>query len=829
MENIDSQMTLLSSLKNGEYGIITKVKGYGAFRKRISEMGFVTGSKVTVIKKAPLQDPVEYEVMGYRVSLRKREADLIEVATEKEAENMQKMPFGGTFEETVKRIATEKGKVINVALVGNPNCGKTSMFNHTTGQHEHVGNYSGVTVDLKTSSVTRGEYKINVTDLPGTYSISEYSPEERYVRKHLTTEMPDIVINVVDASNLERNLFLTTQLIDMDIKVVMALNMYDELEKKGDKFDYKTLGKMIGIPIVPTVASKGKGLDDLLDKVIELYEDKSEEYRHIHINYGHSLNEAISCIKKEISKNHAFTDMFHSRYVAIKLLENEQTFVADLKRVSECDDILNVANEQIKKIEDEFDEKSSAVLTDAKYAFVRGALQETYQKQEDEAKNILNYAADVILTHKWFGFPFFLFFMWLMFQLTFTVGGVPMEWIDAGVGALSDFVRSSMDDGPLRSLLVDGIIGGVGGVIIFLPNILILFLCISLMEDTGYMARAAFIMDRLMHAIGLHGKSFIPLLMGFGCNVPAIMATRTLDNRKDRIITIMILPFMSCSARLPVFVLLISAFFTDNQGLVLLSVYAVGVLVAILTAVLFRRLFFKEDEVPFVMELPPYRMPTMRNTLRHMWDKSVQYLSKMGTVILTASILIWALGYFPQDVDYSKDYEAELQKVENNSSLTDELREELTAQIKVEQESEHTEKSYIGQLGHAIEPVIEPLGYDWKIGVSIITGLAAKEIVVGSMGVLYQSDLEADENSANLQEKLKTQKFTSGDKVGQLVFTPVVAYSFMIFVLLYFPCFAALAAIRREAGTKWAALSAVYTTGVAWIVAFVVTQVGSLL
>jgi len=500
-----------------------------------------------------------------------------------------------------------------------------------------------------------------------------------------------------------------------------------------------------------------------------------------------------------------------------------------LKRVSECDDILNVANEQIKKIEDEFDEKSSAVLTDAKYAFVRGALQETYQKHEDEAKNILNYAADVILTHKWFGFPFFLFFMWLMFQLTFTVGGVPMEWIDAGVGALSDFVRSSMDDGPLRSLLVDGIIGGVGGVIIFLPNILILFLCISLMEDTGYMARAAFIMDRLMHAIGLHGKSFIPLLMGFGCNVPAIMATRTLDNRKDRIITIMILPFMSCSARLPVFVLLISAFFTDNQGLVLLSVYAVGVLVAILTAILFRRLFFKEDEVPFVMELPPYRMPTMRNTLRHMWDKSVQYLSKMGTVILTASILIWALGYFPQDVDYSKDYEAELQKVENNSSLTDEQREELVAQIMVEQESEHTEKSYIGQLGHAIEPVIEPLGYDWKIGVSIITGLAAKEIVVGSMGVLYQSDLEADENSANLQEKLKTQKFTSGDKVGQLVFTPVVAYSFMIFVLLYFPCFAALAAIRREAGTKWAALSAVYTTGVAWVVAFVVTQVGSLL
>jgi ferrous iron transport protein B len=317
--------------------------------------------------------------------------------------------------------------------------------------------------------------------------------------------------------------------------------------------------------------------------------------------------------------------------------------------------------------------------------------------------------------------------------------------------------------------------------------------------------------------------------MGFGCNVPAIMATRTLDNRKDRIITIMILPFMSCSARLPVFVLLISAFFTDNQGLVLLSVYAVGVLVAILTAILFRRLFFKEDEVPFVMELPPYRMPTMRNTLRHMWDKSVQYLSKMGTVILIASILIWALGYFPQDVDYSKDYEAELQMVENNSSLTDEQREGLTAQIMVEQESEHTEKSYIGQLGHAIEPVIAPLGYDWKIGVSIITGLAAKEIVVGSMGVLYQSDLEADENSANLQEKLKTQKFTSGDKVGQLVFTPVVAYSFMIFVLLYFPCFAALAAIRREAGTKWAALSAVYTTGVAWVVAFIVTQVGSLI
>ena len=622
-----------------------------------------------------------------------------------------------------------------------------------------------------------------------------------------------VQIQEVDARELDTQLVRTAALMDRHQPFVVLLTHYDDLLQTDHRLDYVLLGKLFGVRI---------GLVE--DKATILAEE--DAFRHVHVAYGKDVEEAIAHIVNMIVTLPNVRELYSKRYMAIRLLERPDEMLALLPHSEE---LIRVADHEREVLQHEYGLSAKEVIAQARSGFVHGALEETLTHAKNDTGHSLADKIDKVLTNKWLGLPVLMMVLYVVFECTFTLGAYPQEWIDAGVGWLYDTVRGMMAEGPLRDMLTDGVISGVGSVLVFLPNIMILYLFISFFEDSGYLARAAFIMDKVMHRMGVHGKSFIPMVMGFGCNVPAVMATRTIECRTSRIITIMVVPFMSCSARLPVFVLLISAFFADNQGLVLLSVYAVGVLVAILTAVLFRRLFFKEDEVPFVMELPPYRMPTMRNTLRHMWDKSVQYLSKMGTVILTASILIWALGYFPQDVDYSKDYEAELQKVENNSSLTDEQREELTARIKVEQESEHTEKSYIGQLGHAIEPVIEPLGYDWKIGVSIITGLAAKEIVVGSMGVLYQSDLEADENSANLQEKLKTQKFTSGDKVGQLVFTPVVAYSFMIFVLLYFPCFAALAAIRREAGTKWAALSAVYTTGVAWIVAFVVTQVGSLL
>ncbi len=821
--------TYLSDLKTGESAIITKVLGQGAFRKRITEMGFVKGKKVTVIKNAPLQDPVEYQIMGYMVSLRRSEAQLIEVVSEEEAAAFAKSKFAGTIdEEQIVDTALEKGKVINIALVGNPNCGKTTLFNYASGSHERVGNYSGVTVDAKEAKLKKHGYEFIINDLPGTYSITEYSPEELYVRMHIMEKMPDIVVNVVDASNLERNLFLTTQLIDMNIKVVIALNMYDELEKKGVKFDYDSLGAMLGIPIIPTVASKGRGIDELFSKLIDVYEDNAPCVRHIHVNYGEMIEKAIHKIQHELYENPEIVIKTSPRFLAIKLLERDKTTAKLLQKYPNYDKIKYVADKWVDRVENEYDESSETVITDLKYGFIDGALKETY-KESKQNKRKIKRDLDDILTHKFWGFPIFLFFMWFMFQATFSLGSYPMDWIDAGVGALSEWLSNTMSDGPLRDLLVDGIVGGVGGVIIFLPNILILFFFISLMEDTGYMARAAFIMDKLMHKIGLHGKSFIPLVMGFGCNVPAVMATRTLENKKDRILTMIITPFMSCSARLPVYVLLISAFFPNNQGMVLFSIYIIGIVLAVLVALVMKRVAFSKKDVPFVMELPPYRIPTLKNTSIHMWHKGREYLKKMGNVILLASILIWALGYFPRNVEFSRDYSAEISKIEANTSISENERAAQITHIEVEQESERQEKSYIGQLGHAIEPVIEPLGYDWKMGVSIITGLAAKEIVVSTMGILYQADFEADETSESLKDKLQEQVHHYGELKGQKVFTPLVAFAFMLFILIYFPCVAVIAAIKKESSWKWAIFTMVYTTAIAWIVAFSVYQIGSLL
>ena len=787
---MENQYKRLSDIPTGEECVIVKVHGHGSFRNRIVEMGFVKGEKVTVIKNAPLRDPIEYKLMDSHISLRRSEARLIEVVN---ISSEERGGYNGTFtEEEIARVITERSKTINIALVGNPNSGKTSFFNRATGLRERVGNYGGVTVDAKQGVFHHNGYTINLIDLPGTYSITEYTPEEIYVRKYITEHHPDLVLNVVDASCLERNLFLTTQLIDMNVRVVMALNMYDELTGEGAQLDYGYLGQLLGIPIVPTTASKGVGIADVLDKIIEVFEGQAKEARHVHINYGVEIEEAILRIKAEVTPNKNITDELAPRYVAIKLLEDDRITKELLENVPNYDRILEVAQKEIQHLEKSYKEDTRTIITNAKYGFIRGALQDPL-KTGDKDKRQLTRAIDALLTHQWLGFPFLLFFMWLMFQATFSLGSYPMDWIDAGVGALGNWIAESMPAGPLNDLLVDGIIAGVGGVIVFLPNILILFFFISLMEDTGYMARAAFIMDRLMHKIGLHGKSFIPLLIGFGCNVPAIMATRTLESRRDRIMTMLIIPFMSCSARLPVYILLVSAFFQNNQGLILLSVYLVGILLAIFTSVLLKKTVFSKSSVPFVMELPPYRMPTVRNTVVHMWGKAVQYLKKMGTIILFASVLIWALGYFP-------------------------LKDEAT------EPAVHLENSYIGKLGKGIEPVIEPLGFDWKMGVSIITGLAAKEIVVSSMGILYHVDGEVDESSQSLIENIRQQENAAGEKV----FTPLVAYGFMLFILIYFPCMAAIAAIRKEAGWKWAMFTVFYTTILAWIVSFCVYQVGQM-
>lgn len=817
----------LSDVPEGEEVVIQKIKGYGAFRKRITEMGFTRGTSVKVIKMSPLKDPIEYELMGYHISLRKSEAELIKVISIEDAKNLKEEEFNGVISiEDVKKIATEKGKNINVALVGNPNCGKTTLFNLATNRHEHVGNFAGVTVDVKTAKLTSEGYNLFLTDLPGTYSLSEYSPEELFVRKHLTETLPDVVINVLDASNLERNLYLTTQLIDLNIKVIVVLNMYDELEKEGSQLDCKALSVLLGCPIIPTIATKGKGMKELVKSVIDVYEENEEISRHVHINYGKDISEGIYRINKLLKQIPTITDKYHSRYVAVKLLEGDSYFM-NMEDIVHNSTLIQTVKKEKHHLEREFNDDTQTIISDAKYSFIRGALKETFTpSKKDQVKS--GYEADAYLTNKYLGIPIFVFMMWAMFQLTFSLGSHPMDWIEMGVSWLSRIVDNNMAEGMLHDLILDGIIGGVGGVIIFLPNILILFFCISLMEDTGYMARTAFIMDRAMHKIGLHGKSFIPMLMGFGCNVPAIMATRTLESHKDRIITMLILPLMSCSARLPIYVLLTSAFFARHQGLVMLSIYAIGILLAAVLSLVLNRIFFHKQDVPFVMELPPYRMPTLKNTAIHMWEKSTQYLSKMGGIILIASVLIWALGYFPQDVDYSTNYDQQVVELQQDQTLTDSQKEEHITIINATKESERLEKSYIGQIGHAMAPVISPLGFDWRIGVSLVTGIAAKEIVVSSMAVLYQSDATEAGDEGNLTTKLKEQTHASGAHVGEKVFTPLVAFSLMLFILIYFPCMAVVAAIKRELGWRWAVFSMTYTTALAWFISFMVYQIGML-
>jgi len=810
----------LADVKTGEYGVIVRITGHGGFRHRLMEMGFVRGEKVKVIRNAPLRDPIEYEIMQGHVSLRRIEAQRVEVVpvTEEEASHYS---FHGTVTEETERILGHEGKRINVALVGNPNCGKTSFFNHATGMREKVGNYSGVTVDSKVGYFKYKDYTIALADLPGTYSLTEYTPEELYVRQYIMEQHPDIVLNVADASNLERNLFLTTQLIDMNVPMVMALNMYDELERNGDKLDIATLSELFGFPIVPTVSSKGDGIQEVMAKIVDLYENLEQHTKHVHINYGTDLEKSIELIKEEMLKHEDLSSAYSTRYLSIEMLAGDKVIAELVGKFDDDGSIAKVAEEQRKQIEKQYHEDAGSIVAGAKYGFVRGALLETFEQGKDRSKQPA-YSIDKILTHKWLGFPILIFFLWFMFQMTFTLGAYPQAWLETFFGWLGDVITRVMPDGILKDLIVDGIIAGVGGVCSFLPNILILFFFISVLEDTGYMARAAFIMDKLMHRMGLHGKSFIPYIIGFGCSVPAVMATRTLENRKDRILTIITVPFMSCSARLPLYTLIISAFFTQHKGLVLTSIYLFGIIMAIVTSLIVKKAAFKKERDQFVMELPPYRIPTFRNAMIHMWDKSVQYIKKMGTVILVATVIIWALEYFPQHSPAIDAYTAQIEQVEADATIPDSIRAEQIAQLELDRSACQIEGSYLGRFGKFIAPVFRPLGFDWQMGVSIITGFAAKEIVVASMGVLYHSDAEADENSSALQSSLRSHTWSSGPDIGKPVFTPWVAYGFMVFILLYFPCVAALSAIHKESGSKWMLFTAVYTTAVAWLAAFLV-------
>ena len=803
----------LSEVKTGDSCVIVKITGHGQFRKRMMEMGFVRGKKITVEQNAPLRDPIKYRIMNYEISLRRSEASLIEVVSEQQADELLKQDVAIISEDATRLVNTfdRERRNINVALIGNPNCGKTSLFNMASGAKEHVGNYSGVTVGAKEGEMDYKGYKFKIVDLPGTYSLSAYSPEEIYVRRYLHDEVPDVIINVVDASNLERNLYLTTELIDMDRSMIIALNLYDELEKRKVKFDHDAMSRMIGVPMVPTVSKTGRGVDRLFDTIIDVYEGKNDVVRHVHIGFSKDIEESIKQLQTLLKKENTLDMQFSARYLSLKLMEDDREVTEMLKSLPHFDEIFALKNKLVAKIEANHQEDITTIIANSKYGFVSGALRETFEEEESESTK-LSTSVDTIITSKLFGFPIFIFIMWLMFWATFTIGKYPMDWIDSFVGWIGNLVSTYMPDGPLKDMIVDGIIGGVGGVIVFLPNILILYAFISFMEDSGYMARAAFIMDKIMHKIGLHGKSFIPLVMGFGCNVPAIMATRTIESRTSRLITILIVPFMSCGARLPIYLLLVGIFFPNNASFVLLGMYLLGIIVAVITAKLLRRFHYREDETPFVMELPPYRIPTLKATLRHMWGKGQQYLKKMGGLILVASLIIWTLSYFPRPNEQT--IEQTRTELISNGISPDSVDVEAVAS---------TENSYLGKIGKAIQPIFEPLGFNWKMTVSLISGTVAKETVVSTLGVLYSGNSEATQ--ADMGKRLQQ----INPQTGKPDFTPLVAMCFMIFVLIYVPCLATIVAIVKESGSwRYGLFTLVYDTAVAWIISFVVYQVGTL-
>lgn len=823
----------LSDLKNGNKAIISKIHGTGAFRQRIIEMGFMEGKEIEAIKRAPLMDPVEYNIMGYSVSLRRSEAEYIELLSEDASLLLSSTQAEGVTSDNYYSTGKDLTN-IRVALVGNPNCGKTTLFNFASNSHERVANYTGVTVSSKEATAVVDKQKITIVDLPGTYSLSSFSPEELYVIDYLTTQRPDVVVNVVDGSNLERNLYLTTQLIDMGITVIIALNMYDEMELNGDKLDYRKLSDLLGIPVIPTVGKKGKGVKDLFKKIVRIHKGFEVLNNRISLRYAPEIETVVDDLILHLEKiecQRLFPGL-SLRFVALKMLENDRFILEKIQKIKDSGEVIERGKTKAKEIEKHFDKEPSHLLTDARYGFVAGALKETFVPGTRKSQKI-SQKTDKVVTHRLIGLPIFFGLIWFMFYATFKIGEYPVGWIESLLAFISSGIGSLLPEGLVHDLMVDGIIGGVGGVIVFLPSIMILFLFISLMEDTGYMARTAFLMDKAMHKMGLHGKSFIPMLMGFGCNVPAVMATRTIESKRDRILTMMAIPFMSCSARLPVYVLFISAFFPVFKGSILFAIYLIGIMAAFFTAVLLNKTVFKKAEIPFVMELPPYRLPTIKAVAKHIWVKTTFFLKKMGTIILIASIVVWALGYFPRDKKAESLFNQQVAQVEtaysqsiaqtvdkNEQTALTIVKDEKISELELTYNAAHIEQSYISRIGQFISPVFEPLGFDWRMSVSILTGVLAKEIVVSSMGVLYHADSAADETSASLITRLQQHQQESK--------TPLFVYfGFLVFILMYFPCIGTLAAIRKETGNvSWMLFETLYTTALAWIVALAIYRIG---
>lgn len=750
----------LSDLKNGETGFISTIKGGTSFRLRLEELGFVPGQEVTRTYASPLGTPIIFAMLGQKVALRKSEAEQITIeATAADAlakgrklsDTIANSKWTYTGEEAralscnsqhcngctgcgqqAKREDTPREGELTIALVGNPNCGKTAFFNAASGGHERTGNYAGVTVSSVVGRTTFEGTALRVVDLPGTYSLRAFTPEEAFVANELAKGEIDVIINVLDVNNLERNLLLTLQLQKIGLPIVGVLNMYDEFEQSHSELDVAMLEQRLGIPLIPAVASKGRGVKE-------------------------TVSEAIKIANASLAK----TSVDHTSPAEIK----------------------NAINTLTKKTQ-----AGKNFLGEDPHAQVHACLDGIYTIREGRAQRFTAWL-DRFLVKAPIAYLLFFLVMGLIFFLTFEVGAYPMEWMEAGVAWISSQISAVMPEGIWRALLVDGIIGGVGSVIVFLPNILILYFFISILEDSGYFARTALLADPLFRRFGLHGKSFIPMLMGFGCSVPAVMATRTIDSRKSRLITMMTLPFMSCSARLPVYTILAGAFFPEHAAWVMLALYAGGIFTAMCAAWLLNLAFHRNEGSHFIMEMPPYRKPVAAGIFKHTWEKGRQYLQKMAGIILIASIVVWALGYFPQ----------------GNKDLTP---------------AQQQEQSYLGQVGHAVSPVLEPLGFDWHLGVGIVAGVGAKELMVSSIGVLY--NVPVDEGG-------EAEKYSLAEGLKRSGTTPAAALAYLVFALLYFPCLATLAAIRAESGHwKYALFTAAYTTGLAYLMAFVVYRIALL-
>ncbi len=707
-----------------------------------------------------------------------------------------------------------------VAFAGNPNTGKSTIFNQITGGKQKIGNYPGVTIEKKEGAFSYQDYNINVVDLPGIYSLSAFSPEEIVARNFILEERPDIVIDIVDSSNVERNLYLTVQIMELNVPVILVFNMSDEAVKRGLDIDTRKLSEIFGVPIITTVGHKGKGIIELKEKIVEIAKTYTQSApKEIALDYGPEINESIEKLIPILEKSQELVKKYPPKWLALKLLENDTNIINIVKSYfSESSELFETLSNATKRITEIYGDDPSAVIAERRYGFISGAVTQAVQYNV-EKRHDMSDKIDKVLTNRLFGIPIFFLMMYLTFWFTFTVGEAPMGWIENFFSFIGNTINNIWPaDNLLKSLVVDGIIGGVGAVIVFLPNIILLFLAIGILEYSGYMSRAAFVIDKIMHKVGLHGKSFIPMLIGFGCNVPGIMATKTLGNTRERFLTIMVLPLMSCGARLPIYLLIIPIFFPESMHApILWSIYFIGIILALVIAKILKTIFFKGESSPFVMELPPYRVPTLKSILFYIWDKSYMYIRKAGTIILAVSIILWFLSAFPRTTEYSMDYSKAISELQTNDQFSEVAKQRKISELENSRAYEETKNSYMGKIGETLEPVFAPLGFDWKITTAILGALAAKEVFVSQLGIINKVG-DVSEDSESLRSKIRQQ------------YSPLIGFCIMLWALISAPCIATFAITKQETGSwKFAAYQFFGLTALAYVITLFVYQIGRLI